>query len=323
VSGVDPAAGHPLDAGPVDLHDLAAILEGGIPQAGPPPVTALLTRASALRPPGRAVGPWASDEVDPLAAFEAVLDEFSAELAALPADAWEAPAPTARAGWRVRDVVAHVTEVNRYHASLLGGPRWIPPPGLEHDHLGMTDAGVAEAARSTPEALLAQWQRSTQELLTLLRATAAHGEQNTKVAFTGLVVRNSTLPVIRVFEIWTHADDVRSATGRPLKAPPAATVRMLCDLAVASLPLGLAVAGRSQPGRTVRMVLTGPGGGAWSQALAAGQPAGEPDATLVADAVDFCRLAATRLSPGDLACAVSGDASLVADVLNGVAVFAA
>jgi hypothetical protein len=43
----------------------------------------------------------------------------------------------------------------------------------------------------------------------------------------------------------------------------------------------------------------------------------------VADVVDFCRLAATRLSVKDLECHIEGDETLAADVLAGAGIFAA
>ncbi len=77
-------------------------------------------------------------------------------------------------------------------------------------------------------------------------------------------------------------------------------------------------------GRTARIVLTGPGGGAWTQQL---DPAmalpGAVDVSIVADAVDFCRLAAQRLDPAELAVVIEGDAALADDLLVGAAVFAA
>ena len=62
---------------------------------------------------------------------------------------------------------------------------------------------------------------------------------------------------------------------------------------------------------------------AWSQALNVGETPGRPDVVVVADVVDFCRVAARRMPADDLVCHVEGDRLLAADVLAGVAVFAA
>ena len=73
----------------------------------------------------------------------------------------------------------------------------------------------------------------------------------------------------------------------------------------------------------MRVVLEGAGGGSWVQPLDLGGAPGEPVLTVVADAVEFCRVAAKRTPPADLACTVVGDASLAPSVLAAAAVFAA
>jgi hypothetical protein len=89
------------------------------------------------------------------------------------------------------------------------------------------------------------------------------------------------------------------------------------------MPFGLAVGGAQVAGRTARIVLTGPGGGTWDQPLGLGETAGEPDTTLVLDVVDYCRLAARRLTPDDVTVTVEGDAALARQVLVGAGVFSA
>ncbi|MGZ4680444.1 MAG: hypothetical protein ACXVIH_10495, partial [Ilumatobacteraceae bacterium] len=72
-----------------------------------------------------------------------------------------------------------------------------------------------------------------------------------------------------------------------------------------------------------RIVLTGRGGGVWNQPLQLGGDAAEPSVTIVADAVEFCRLASQRIAPADLAAEVDGSMDLAIDVLRGASVFAA
>ena len=97
-----------------------------------------------------------------------------------------------------------------------------------------------------------------------------------------------------MFEVWTHDEDIRRATGRPAAPPDAARLRRMSRIAVPSLPFGLVMSGMDGAGRTVRIVLTGAGGGTWDRALGLGELAGEPEATIVLDIVDYCRLAAKR-----------------------------
>jgi hypothetical protein len=70
-------------------------------------------------------------------------------------------------------------------------------------------------------------------------------------------------------------------------------------------------------------VLTGRGGGVWNQPLQLGSEPGEPSVTIVADALDFCRLAAQRIEPTDLDAEVEGPMELAVTVLRGASVFAA
>jgi hypothetical protein len=100
---------------------------------------------------------------------------------------------------------------------------------------------------------------------------------------------------------------------------------------VRALPLGMLLAGYDAGGATAKVVLTGPGGGTWLQPLG-GQPAaggpdraatGAPDVTVVADVVDFCRLAAQRLDPDGLRAEIEGDAEVARKVLVAAQVFAA
>ena len=84
--------------------------------------------------------------------------------------------------------------------------------------------------------------------------------------------------MVRAFELWTHEEDIRRATGRPVADPDAATLSRMTGLATALLPAGVARAGRDRPG-PVRLVLTGPGGGTWDVGLAGGVSRAEPGRT--------------------------------------------
>jgi hypothetical protein len=131
-----------------------------------------------------------------------------------------------------------------------------------------------------------------------------------------------------VFELWTHADDIRGATGRPLRAPDPHRLALMTALAVRSLPLGLLIAGYDRAGRTARVVLTGEGGGTWVQPLGLGEDVSDEvavatDVVLVTDAVEFCRLFSQRRVPEELDVDITGDEALAADILVGAQVFAA
>jgi hypothetical protein len=97
----------------------------------------------------------------------------------------------------------------------------------------------------------------------------------------------------------------------------------MSDVAARSLPTGMTLSGTARPGQSAKVVLLGGGGGTWTVPLALGDPGGPPAVTVVADVVDFCRVAATRLPPESLDHDVEGDVELAREVLRAVAIFAA
>jgi uncharacterized protein (TIGR03083 family) len=310
-------AGDPaLAAAGAELQAAAALL-GSAEQASPPAGLRERVMATALgrRPPG-------SSTVAPTTPAGALGHQVAAMadlLAGLDEDGWERPTVT---GWTVRQLLAHLAVVEDYTASLLGVGEFTPPPGTEHDHVAMTEPFVAPLAALPPGELLARWRARADATVAHLAGLPPAGLE-ARVSFHGLDVAVRSLALVRTFEVWTHADDVRRAVGCPVADPPPPVLALMTAVAVGALPLGMAMAGRPAGGRTARVVLTGPGGGTWVQPLGVGEQPGEPDVVVVADAVDFCRLAAKRLDPEDVRHQVTGDADLAADVLVGARVFAA
>jgi hypothetical protein len=122
------------------------------------------------------------------------------------------------------------------------------------------------------------------------------------------------LLIVRAFELWTHDNDIRRATGLPPAVPDASTLRLMTGLAAQLLPYGAARAGLREPTK-VHLVLTGPGGGTWDVVIGdADQP--EPASVgIVTGAVGFCRLVANRAAPAELDLHITGDAGRAAGVL--------
>jgi hypothetical protein len=119
----------------------------------------------------------------------------------------------------------------------------------------------------------------------------------------------STALVVRAFEIWTHADDIRRATGRPLDTPPPEELRTMSSTSVTGLPALLAVTG-GPPMEPTRVVLTGPGGGTFDLG-GAPRRKGAASHLLVADVVDYCRMVARRVEPAGLGADRAGDQVLL------------
>ena len=222
----------------------------------------------------------------------------------------------------MKGLLTHLVAVEEYFGRQLGLWPLEIDEALEPDHLEMTRAFVASWADRTPGEVLARWRELTGAITAHL-GSLERAAGRRPFHFHYLDTSLSTVLITRVFEIWTHDEDIRRATGRPLVAPEAARLRRMSRVAVPSMPFGLAMGGIEAAGRTARIVLTGPGGGTWDQALGLGEPPGEPAATVVLNVVDYCRLAAQRLTPDDVECAVEGDQRLARDVLIGAGVFSA
>ncbi|NUO98110.1 MAG: hypothetical protein HOW59_09290, partial [Nonomuraea sp.] len=153
----------------------------------------------------------------------------------------------------------------------------------------------------------------------LLERVSAAGEVllGVEVALAGARPARAPLRqamVQRTFETWTHADDIRAATGRTPEPPRGEHVRLIAEFGLALLPRAL-----KGPRRDVSatVVLTGPGGGTWTVPLS---PASGRVAALVsAEAVDFCRLMAGRRPPATFPYAAEGDPALARDLVHAAA----
>ena len=280
------------------------------------------TAALAARPAGR---PNAADAsaMPAMPAVEQALSVFRRQVAALDATLDDIPAASwttmTEAAWTVHELIAHLVAVEDYLGSVLGLWTYDIPEGTETDHRAMTEPAIARRVVDSPDKTIAAWRARLHQLL---EAVGDGSRLPAMVSFHGLAMSPRNVFVTRAFEIWTHHDDIRRALGRPLGAPPAADVRLMSSLVVRSTPVGLALAGRDHHDRAVRVVLTGDGGGTWVIGYGTNPPV-EPDTTFIADAVEFCRMAAHRLSVEALAMDVDGDRSFAGDVCVAARVFAA
>jgi uncharacterized protein (TIGR03083 family) len=269
----------------------------------------------------RAVGAPLGDveEIPANEAYGRTIAALGGLLVDLRPDEWDAPTIE---GWTVKGLVAHLVAVEEYFGRQLGLWQLEIDVALEPDHLGMTRAFVASWSNRPAGEVLARWQQLTGVITAHLAGLDRDGGRR-PFHFHYLDTTLSTVLVTRVFEIWTHDEDIRRATGRSLAAPEPARLRRMSRIAVPSIPFGLAMIGAAAPGRTARIVLTGQGGGTWDQPLGWGEAAGEPETTVVLDVVDYCRLAARRLGASEVRVSVEGDEDLARQVLAGAGVFSA
>jgi len=284
--------------------------------ASPPPELAfdVLAAARARRTPGRPV--VRVDLLTPGQAFARTVREFHELLVSL-SDA-EADLAAHEEHGRVRDLVAHLVGVEQLNA------RWLNPD--EHvpylpDHVASTQETVSRLAELPFVEVVRQWRESALAML----AAASRADWGQQIPFHDIAVSVDGLLTIRTFELWAHGMDIALATDRPLPMLDDERMLLMASRLMAALPAALLYRGVSVTGRTARFVLTGPAGGCYDVALdlaAAPVDVVDPDVTIVADAVDLCRVAAARLDPGELKVGVDGDEALAELVLAHVDAFA-
>jgi uncharacterized protein (TIGR03083 family) len=240
----------------------------------------------------------------------------------LAADDWELSlGPPEFAGWTVHDLVVHLAA----NESLLAARLDVPLAGTPETS-GDNDARTA-AARTRHQG------RPPAEALGELRAAGDAVDRratsldddalDAMIDWWGLTTRVRTALLVRAFETWTHADDVRRALGLPALPPPPASLRTMSATACGLVPLMLAVADVHRPGRVVRFTFTDLGGASFDVALdefgqagPADAAPGQVDAAIEVDAISFCRCVANRLPPTELAYRSTGDAVLAREVID-------
>ncbi len=270
--------------------------------------TRVLTIAEGVRPPGRPLD--APPAISPVQTFRRTVEAFHTLLIELRDDEWARPALR---GLDVQGLVGHLIGVERAFHVVVGLEAGEPAP-----HVAGTQPDADAQLGRPPEATRRDWLARASRSLAYVDAA----ELDQTVTLHGFTLPLGAMLVVRSFEMWIHEEDIRRATGRALVAPEASRLALMTELAVAALPRGLDMVRRPQPGRTARLVLTGPGGGVWQAALDRGVPAASPDVRIVADATSFCRLVANRLDPVELDAIIDGDVALAADVLAGASCLA-
>lgn len=305
-----------------DLLALLAIADvlAGEEEVAPPLGAALVEAALQHRAPGPSLLATAAAERLPLPqVFARQAIDLTEALSGIGPHQWTSPTSYGRS---VAELAAHVTATLQHFASLIGAGSFEVPAGCTSflQHWELTEPTIIRLQAEGPDAI---------------RADAAEIVDRLHTALTGLtdadwayriegVISVRTYTEAKCFEMWMHGDDIRTATGRPQLDPDRDRMTAMADLATRTVPLGLALLGRSRPGRRARIVLTGVGGGTFVVPLGSDvDPARASDVVIVADTAEFCRCAGLLVSPADLTAEIEGDRALVDDVLAGARAFSA
>jgi uncharacterized protein (TIGR03083 family) len=261
----------------------------------------VLDASRQTRTPGRPAPD--TPDISPVDAFSRQGHAFSATLSELDAAQWRQPVLR---DLDVQGLVGHLTGVEEDMQSGLDGD----PEVAQADHVASTQPAALRQAGRDPAQTQAEWAQAAQRTLARVRDVT---DADAIVSVYNFPLPLSMWLVVRAFELWTHENDIRRAIGLRASVPDPATLRLMTDLVAGVLPLAGSLTGLDQP-ISLRLVLTGPGGGTWNVRF--GQPVQEPTPMrIVTDAVAFCRLAANRVAPADLDLDLAGDPEQAALVL--------
>jgi uncharacterized protein (TIGR03083 family) len=247
----------------------------------------MVAAAMLQRRPGMPVRP--ADHISGLQAFRRMASRLASLLTELDRDEWTQPAVR---GLDVQGLVGHLIGVEDAFAAALHGDT----SAAEADHVESTQpSALRHAGRPTAE--------TRQEWVSAVERTIARAGDEPDIArpmrFHGIGLPLDAYLVARSFELWTHDEDIRRSTGRPLVDPDPETLTRMTDLAMTLLPAGVSRSGEIVADATARLVLTGPGGGSWDvplrgERVARARPGRRCDAHVVVDVAAFCRVVANR-----------------------------
>ncbi|HEX6567988.1 MAG TPA: maleylpyruvate isomerase family mycothiol-dependent enzyme [Acidimicrobiales bacterium] len=235
---------------------------------------------------------------------------------------WDRPLdPPEFAGWTVHDLAAHLVA----NESLLARNLGVPVDGVPEtagDNERRTAAARARHRDLPPAAAVDELEAAAVAVDDLVTGLDNAG-LDAEVDLWGLPTPVRGALMVRAFETWTHADDVRRALGAPMQPPPPASLRAMTRMACALVPLMLAARGEHHPGRVVRLRFPDLAGVSWDVELGgAGRvsPAGDrrADAEITIDALALCRGVGDRLPPGGLAHTSRGDTALAGAIVAAV-----
>jgi uncharacterized protein (TIGR03083 family) len=235
-------------------------------------------------------------------AFTRAADAFDILLGALREEDWARPALREL---DVQGLVGHLTGVEEdMHRAIARDPEVAMA-----SHVGSTQPAADRQAGRSVAQTHAEWRRAADRTIELVRGL---GDPAAELAVHGMRLPVDFLLIARAFELWVHEIDIRRAVGQPPAVPDESTLTLMTSSVAGMLPLAAALTGVHEP-TSVHLVLTGAGGGTWDLSIGSGSDGSA--ATIVTDAIGFCRLVGNRAAPDDLELYITGDSGRAARVL--------
>jgi uncharacterized protein (TIGR03083 family) len=227
--------------------------------------------------------------------------------------------PAEFAGWTVHDVVVHLVA----NESLLANQLGVPVPGIPEtatDNEERTAQARTRHAGRPPTYAVAELEAAAEAVDTEL-AVRGEARLDERIDWWGGRAATRVAVLVRAFETWTHADDIRRAIGVAMVPPPPPSLLTMTETGCGLVPSMLAARDAFHPGRLVRFRFTDLDGAAWDVDLGVVggvRPAGDDavDVEIVTEAVAVCRTISARLDPLELTYVAIGDERLARDVVD-------
>ncbi|WP_049567071.1 maleylpyruvate isomerase family mycothiol-dependent enzyme [Nonomuraea sp. SBT364] len=262
----------------------------------------LLAGARARRRPAAPTAPWAQPYAGRVAAMDALL-------ASAVDDDWSRVIVE---GWTLQELVAHLAAKDGLLAASVGAPVLGPELTATDSATRTAHVQAYESARD-PEQTRRDWRAQADALCRHLADLPA----TVPATLDGLEAPAADHVLARMLETWVHTDDAARTARIRLPHPLPGHIHPVADLCARLLPWTMLLSGLDAAGRSVRVTLTGPGGGDWHVALGVedAAPPAAPDASITADVVAFCFLLGGRGDPASFPAELTGDHALARDVL--------
>jgi uncharacterized protein (TIGR03083 family) len=244
---------------------------------------------------------------------------------------WEADSVCA--GWRNRDIVAHLAAQDTAAAQLVAGETPVELDAFREANggelwvNGFNEWAVRTRAELPARQLITDWGTAADAFLVLAARLSDEEWRTTRVDWVAGSIGVRYLVQSRIVEWWFHGEDLREGSALE-ENPQHWPVYLANDLAIRMLPYSLGQAGLSFAGRSIQVDLEGVGEGSWHWGLAAGEtpgPDGKPDAFIQGRAHAFALVAGRRheaaafLDDGTLV--LGGDEALALTVLANLRAF--
>ena len=220
-------------------------------------------------------------------AYQLLLNDLIAEqrylddqLADLPDEVWEHHTPCR--GWMVRDVIAHLAEVDDSAAAVASGAATGMGGGERSDD--GTRSALQDSSRHMTRLQLVDWWRAARQRL---QGALRPLEARARLPWAGPPMSARSFATARLMECWSHGLDALDGAG----VEPIHSDRLQHIAHLGYITRGFAYQTRGLEPNTepLRVELTLPSGADWSR--------GEDDTANVisGSAVDFCRVATQRI----------------------------